>query len=617
MTSPRLPRIRSGCPPRRWRSWAIMALLATDLAGCATQHSAHQYAGVIPPTDQIQANASTTSVTAPPELPRMVTAPTTPGTETARDPGVERTRTNLQPGPDPSATPGSKPGEIAVEPNATKPVELLETSNAPVVPPAASDYPIDLTTALRLAEVENPQIAEARQRIVEALGLQQSARVLLVPNVNAGVTYHGHTGVYQRSTGQIYSVSNQSIYMGGGAFAVGQTTVAVPGLNISTPLTDALFEPLAAKQNVKRSEFEAIATANSVLLDAATAYYELAAAETSLMLRRETEADILKAAKLTQSYAITGQGFRSDANRAATLHQLVRRQVERAEEDAAVASARLSRRLHLDPVVRVHPQVPGIAPIELIDPRSPVEGLIQTAMVRRPEIGARTAAIETAEARLKKELARPWLPTLWLGVSGGAFGGGSNIAPPLVGNVGGRTDIDVMAYWTLQNLGLGNLAIQRRQRAQVGQAMGDRSRTITTIRREVAASLARAGAAQGRVVATARQLDTATQGFKEDLDRLKNTVGRPIELTNSLELLSQARQDHLAAILDYNRAQLQLFVSLGSPPPLERPATDPLPPAPIAYPPLPLPPGMANPAIPAGVPGPPPNPIQVSLPPVP
>ncbi len=580
----------------RWR-WIVLAFVASTLAGCATQRTARSLNGlqkaVFPSQTERQATA-------------IAVSPSRKPSDTSQDVQVKRTTGDSD----------SKDGDPGEKSDARK--TAFKGNNASTnpdttlaVPPAAADYPIDLTTALRLAEVENPTIAEARQRIVEALGLQQGARVLMAPNLNAGVTYHGHTGVYQRSTGQMYKVSNQSLYIGGGAFAVAQTSVAVPAISINTPLTDALFEPLAARQNVYRTQHEAAATANSVLLEAATAYYALVAAEVSVRLQRKTEVDVSQAAKLTQSYATVGQGYRSDADRAATLLKLIHRQVQRAEEEAAVASAQLSRRLHLDPVVRVHPQTPGIVPVTLVDPQCRLEDLIHTALERRPEMSARAAAIETAKARLKKELARPWLPTLWLGISGGAFGGGSNIAPPLVGNFGGRTDIDVMAYWTLQNMGFGNLALQRRNRAAVGQAMGDRSQTITTIRREVAAALAQVTAARGRIEVTGRQLQTSESGFREDLDRLNNTVGRPIELTNSLELLSQARQDHLRAILEYNQAQLRLYVALGSPPPLERPATDPLPPAPVASPMLPLPPGMMNPSIPLAVSGAPPGLVPV------
>ena len=123
----------------------------------------------------------------------------------------------------------------------------------PVVPPATFEYPIDLTTSLRLAEVENPQIAEARQRILEAAALRQGAYALLLPSFNAGTNYHGHTGNLQRSTGRILSLSEQSIYYGGGARTLAAESLAIPAVNIFSPLADALFEPLAARQNLKRT----------------------------------------------------------------------------------------------------------------------------------------------------------------------------------------------------------------------------------------------------------------------------------------------------------------------------------------------------------------------------
>jgi outer membrane protein TolC len=465
----------------------------------------------------------------------------------------------------------------------------------PVVPPPPQEYALDLTTALRLAEVENPEIGAARQRILEAAAVQQQAYALMLPSFNAGTNYHGHTGNLQRSSGRILNLSEQSLYFGGGARTLAAETLSFPAVNISSPLADAIFEPLAARQILAGARFDAAATANTVLLDVATLYFELLAADVNLGLRRETESEATVAAQLTASYAAAGQGYPADANRAATLLKLIHREVERAEEEVAVASARLSRRLHLDPVVRLRPMTPGIAPIALIDPDSATADLIRVALQQRPEMGSRAAAIGTAEARLNAEIARPLLPTVWLGFSGGGFGGGSNLVPPFLGNFGGRTDFDVRAFWTLQGMGLGNLAYQKRARAVIGETVGEQSRMINRIRREVAGSHGRLLAARGRLASTQHQLDTAKDGFREDLIRLKNPVGplskedRPIELTNSLELLQQARVDHLAAILDYNRAQLKLFVSLGTPPPLERPATEPLPPAPVAPPPLPLP----------------------------
>ena len=187
-----------------------------------------------------------------------------------------------------------------------------------------------------------------------------------------------------------------------------------------------------------------------------------------------------------------------------------------------------------------------IEPITLIDVNSPVEDLVRVALQNRPEIGARSAAVGVATTRYRQELLRPLLPTLWLGFSGGAFGGGSNLVPPLLGNFAGRTDFDVRAYWTLQNMGLGNLSIQKQRRAAdrrgAGRTVAGRS---TRSAARSAAALAEAIAARGQVDVTARQLATAQAGFREDLDRIRGTIGLPIEVTNSLDLLAEARQNHL------------------------------------------------------------------------
>ena len=131
-------------------------------------------------------------------------------------------------------------------------------------------------------------------------------------------------------------------------------------------------------------------------------------------------------------------------DRAISNQKLFHVQVQRGEEEVAVASTRLAHRLRLDPVVRIHPVTPWVGPINLVDLNVPPEELVQ-AGVRRVPKWRRGAAIAVAETRYRRERARPLLPTLWAGFSGGGFGGGSNLVPPFLGNFGGRTDFDVRA----------------------------------------------------------------------------------------------------------------------------------------------------------------------------
>ena len=316
-----------------------------------------------------------------------------------------------------------------------------------------------------------------------------------------------------------------------------------------------------------------------MLLGVAVEYLELQAAGALLEARRRTEAEAAEVARITAVYARTGEGRQADANRAETQHQLRKAEVRRAEERLAVASARLARRLHLDPSTRIEPASQPIEAFSLIDLDTRAEDLIQVAQQGRPEILARSAGIRVAETRTRQEKTRPFLPTVWLGFSGGAFGGGSNLTPPLVGEFRGRTDFDAIAYWSLLNFGAGNLANVKRRNAQLGVAVADRDRAINQVREEVTSARAEALAKRDQIGIAIDQLAISQDGYQKDLERIRGAAGPPLEVLNNLQLLNKAREALVESVLGYNQAQFQLFVAMGSPPPLDLPTQPAAPPA--------------------------------------
>src|SRR5262249_6097437 len=122
------------------------------------------------------------------------------------------------------------------------------------------------------------------------------------------------------------------------------------------------------------------------------------------------------------------------------------------------------------------------------------------------------------------------------------------------------------AIWSLTNFGFGNAAVQRQRRAQVGQAEAERLDVIATIRREVADAFAEVTAQRQQIEITKRQLRSAEEGFRLDMQRSRNLEGLPIEVLNSVELLVAARLAAIQAIIEFNQAQIRLFVALGQAP---------------------------------------------------
>ena len=456
----------------------------------------------------------------------------------------------------------------------------------PVIPPPSGEYPLDLATALRLAAVANPTIGRARTLILEALGLQLAARTLLVPSLNGGGTYHGHNGNLQRSSGKILRLSEQSLYLGAGARTLAAESVGIPGVNILSPLTDAWFEPLAARQRVAARRFDARATENDILMDVAVLHLELIGNQALLEANRLSESQAYEIVRVTNEYAVAGQGRLADANRARSEWGYRRADVQKAEELLGVTVARLANRLNLDPSVRLHAAGGPLVPLDLVALDTPPEDLIQVAIQNRPDLAARTAEIGESDYHKSQEIARPFLPTVWLGFSGGVIGGGSNLAPPLLAHFGGRTDFDVRVWWTLLNMGAGNLALIRQRDAQLGQAVATRARTLNRARAEVIAARADAQAARNQIELARRELTSARNGFDQDLDRMRFMgeleLGevRPIEVINSLNLVARARANLIRALVRYDQAQFRLWVALGSPPPLVETSAPDAPPVP-------------------------------------
>jgi outer membrane protein TolC len=436
-----------------------------------------------------------------------------------------------------------------------------------VLPPPLRDYVLDLETALGLASVENPTIALAEEAVQASRAEQLRARALLLPTLNAGVDFDLHRGNLESGRGIIRDVNKESLYAGAGAAVVGAGTVNVPGVWIFSHLGDVLYEPLATRQRVTGRRFDALATRNTILLEVTTRYFALVGAEERLRVILQSEQDLGVIVQLTADFARSGQGREGDAERARTEAQLLRREEESAQEEVAVAAADLARLLNVDPAIRLRGTGEPIPLIQLIDPRDDLEKLVQIALLNRPELGARAADVAENEIRLRQERVRPWLPVLSAGFSAGQFGGGSNQVTPRFGDFNGRTDFDVSAVWSLENFGLGNLAVQRQRHAQVNEAEAERTRVADQIRREVADALALSAARRQQVDVAKRQLQTAGQGYRLDLIRARNIEGHPIEVLNSVNLLSAARQEYVRAVIGYNQAQFALFVSLGQPPP--------------------------------------------------
>ncbi len=133
---------------------------------------------------------------------------------------------------------------------------------------------------------------------------------------------------------------------------------------------------------------------------------------------------------------------------------------------------------------------------------------------------------------------------------------------------GGRTDFDAAAFWTIQNLGVGNLALIRAANANLQVRRFEQIEMLNLVRAQVAEAYAKTHARYAQIETNESAIKSGLLSFTQDLTRIRyrSRDVLPIELLDSFRLMAGARIDYIDAIVDYNRAQFELYVALGQPP---------------------------------------------------
>lgn len=458
--------------------------------------------------------------------------------------------------------------------------DVSPSLTVPVVPALESleKSPIDLAGALSLVGVRNPEFLAAQQRVLEATALRQLAAVQLLPTINLGASLDSHAGNLLQSDGNVLSVNRQSLFVGAGATAIAAGTVNVPGVVWNLNPTEAYYNYLITRQVQAQKAANVVTTQNDVQLQVATAYLELVRAEALRSVLGQAHDDAAEVTRITSVFAKAGQGRVADANRAESELRLRDAALIEQQGLAVKSSSRLASLLGLDTAVRLEPTDRWAVPHTIVPEPIPISELIAIAGLRRPELEERRADFARALLALDSAKLLPFSPNVFLGFSAGSFGGGSNLATQPVtstpfgsgqdrfGNFQSRTDLDVIIYWSLRNLGVGNRAQIEASASRARQAELQQFIVFDRVRSEVAR-------AQVKVHARFHQLKTAEEAvrdsdtaWQEDLRRIRGNDGLPIEVLDSQRLLVRSRLAYVNTIINYNLAQFELYYALGQPP---------------------------------------------------
>jgi outer membrane protein TolC len=447
-------------------------------------------------------------------------------------------------------------------------------------------FPINLATALRLADARPLVVASAQASAWVAEAQLQKAKVLWMPSFIMNAAYMRHDGYGPDFNGGINVPEGQNTFGQAAPGSFGKPLnqnlnwfIAGVSLYDVVALTDAIFQPLAARQDFNAKRWDIQTAKNDALLETARAYFNVHKYRGhyagSLYCVVEGRKLLEKVSTLSKDLVPA-----VEVDRARTLLAFLEQQAVSARENWRVASADLTQVLRLDPRAVVVPLEHDHMQLTLIDPGRSLDDLIPIGLTNRPELASQQALIQAALVRIRQEKMRPLLPSIM--IQGWQTPGGMPTEAGIFGTGNGgklnlwsfRDDISAQMVWQLNSFGFGNMALVKKRRGEQSQATAELFQIQDAVAAEITQSQANLQSAAARVVQAERALQTGLVTFRANLEGLGQTrrfenvlelIYRPQESVYALRLLKVAFDEYFASVAEYNIAQFQMFHALGYP----------------------------------------------------
>ena len=257
--------------------------------------------------------------------------------------------------------------------------------------------PINLATALQLADGRPLIIEAARAGEMIAYSQLEQAQVLWLPDVLLGSDYQRHDGAAQRTTGEVAINSRNQLMAGGGLKAI-------------FGLTDAIYAPLSAQQVYRARTYDVQAAQNDALLEVTDAYFQVQESRGVLAGYLDTTS---KGQELVKKVRALGLGLTApiEVDRAEAAFAELEQQTIIARGEWRMDSANLTRILRLNPAAVVVPLEPPHLKVTVVSPDEGLDQLIPEGLLTRPELASQRADLLAAGDRVQQERMRPGFRT--------------------------------------------------------------------------------------------------------------------------------------------------------------------------------------------------------------
>lgn len=421
--------------------------------------------------------------------------------------------------------------------DAAEPEEILDL----LLPAGGERRKIDLLEALRLAERQNLEgrRADARTRI--AAGEAREAFLEWIPALTASAGRGRTEGQVQGSFGDFQNVDFR--------------TVAPFGrLALGFNPAENWFGASAATRRAESAGEQERAVRRLVLVRTSELYHVLLRERAAVSISRMAVQDARDLLRIAEVLLRQGMGRGDDAERArAELANAEQRLIE-ARRRFHQASINLATALNLDPAVLLVPAEGTVVTRTLVPLEEGFASILERAMEARPEIAAARHLLSARRSDRAGVIAALASPRLELFYQEGSTGESYD-------DLSGLTRYGATATWTVSLSGMRRVrtAADRLEESALGLEQAEQE-----VRADVLAAWVDARTSADRIEKAHQARLAAEATLRISQVRFRNGTSLAIEVLQAEQVLEQARLSEIAALVDYNQAQVRLRAQAGA-----------------------------------------------------
>jgi outer membrane protein TolC len=428
--------------------------------------------------------------------------------------------------------------------------EPIPTQSQPAHADAHKPVPISLDTVLRLAQDQNHQVNIARERVVEAFAAKNVADKGWLPDIYIGTSYYRHEGGIQNEDGTVIHSSFGSLFGG-------------VEINSQFDIREYAFHKVNAERQTwqQRAELSRITSEN--LLDAVNAYVDLLAAYQGAAVIQATDPEMNRLLKMTTDLASPEiePAYQAEVHRIKAEIANREEMVLRLRQQGDAAKAKLAYLLGLRPDCCLVPVDNRLGVLHLVDANISTCDLVAQALTSGPGVREMEGLLNLIQQSIEKAKGpAQYMPIVGVRMAEGIFGAG----PGDSSDWDNRWDMVLQARWNLTEW------CTAHDRAKVSLARYNQAQlSYQDLRGKLSAGVEEAQSAitsgQQQMQKAEEQIKQSREAVRLSMERYKEIAQRRSPTDPLLAIRSQmgAQLGYLAAIRDYDKAQLRLLILTG------------------------------------------------------